>query len=290
MKNLDKRIITLFLILFLVLFTISACSNSKNETSGKSIFSWLFKSASPEPDESITKCTPGSLKSGTQCLVCGSTGNHYFKDSRKCLGNQICNLQGQCEWVGSLYAVSNPSSANLYVDTLYKGLTPIRVDGLNIGPHEVKISKDSRYYDSNMNVTIIANNITYINVTLIKVIINNTINFTIDLPPTVSASHSPLNPVIGGDVSLTATANDDKGLRSIQLIKGNGLIYKTCAYNQPYPKIAACTNVLFNLTNGTYTYYGKAIDISNQTSTSSLDLFTPSKNNTNTSVQSKIFY
>ena len=42
---------------------------------------------------------------------------------------------------GSLYVTSNPSSAYLYVDSAYKGLTPALVTNLNIGSHSVKLTK-----------------------------------------------------------------------------------------------------------------------------------------------------
>lgn len=47
---------------------------------------------------------------------------------------------------GNLFVNSTPTKANLYVDDLFKGLTPIRIKGLIVGTHKVKVSK-SDYQD-----------------------------------------------------------------------------------------------------------------------------------------------
>ena len=41
-------------------------------------------------------CTPGSIKTGTQCLVCNVQGSSYSQDNTKCANNQICDVNGQC--------------------------------------------------------------------------------------------------------------------------------------------------------------------------------------------------
>ncbi len=66
---------------------------------------------------------------------------------------------------GSFYAFSNPSSANFYVDNLFKGLTPIRVDGLNVGSHIIELRKVNYTYYQDVK-RVYANQVTYINVTL----------------------------------------------------------------------------------------------------------------------------
>ncbi len=98
MKNLDKRIITLFLILVLFLFTISACSR---QPSGQ--FIWPFNkvvATAPNPSSEVQPiqkiCTPGTLKQGTQCLVCSLSGASYASDNSKCSPGKICNAYGRC--------------------------------------------------------------------------------------------------------------------------------------------------------------------------------------------------
>lgn len=44
-------------------------------------------------------------------------------------------------YTGTLSVTSNPTGANLYVDNLYKGVTPITVSGLSVGNHPVYVAK-----------------------------------------------------------------------------------------------------------------------------------------------------
>lgn len=73
-----------------------------------------------------------------------------------------CSIIGD---FGSLTVSSNPSSANLYVDNVYYGLTPITVTPLSVGTHSVRLTK-SGYLDYNTSVIISANQTTFLNVTL----------------------------------------------------------------------------------------------------------------------------
>jgi hypothetical protein len=47
----------------------------------------------------------------------------------------------QTNQTGSLFVASSPSSANLYVDGAYKGLTPYTASGLSVGNHNVQVTK-----------------------------------------------------------------------------------------------------------------------------------------------------
>jgi len=41
-------------------------------------------------------CTPGTIQSGTQCLVCNAQGSAYAQDNTKCSSGQTCSSNGQC--------------------------------------------------------------------------------------------------------------------------------------------------------------------------------------------------
>jgi hypothetical protein len=84
------------------------------------------------------------------------------------LTSQIATLTSRlnicCPETGSLTVASSPSSASLYVDGAYKGLTPLTVSGLSVGNHNVQVTKSGYnsysttkyiYVGSNsMNVTL----------------------------------------------------------------------------------------------------------------------------------------
>lgn len=42
---------------------------------------------------------------------------------------------------GSLSVTSNPTGANLFVDSVFKGTTPRTVSGLSVGNHNIKVTK-----------------------------------------------------------------------------------------------------------------------------------------------------
>ena len=57
---------------------------------------------------------------------------------------------------GSIYATSNPSGANVYLDGTYKGTSPITISNVPVGSHTVKYTK-SGYVDCEKTVTVYAN-------------------------------------------------------------------------------------------------------------------------------------
>ncbi len=67
--------------------------------------------------------------------------------SQSCATGYLCQ-DGACKaaTTGSLILTSEPSSANVTIDYIRRGLTPITVSGLSIGQHDINISKTG-YYD-----------------------------------------------------------------------------------------------------------------------------------------------
>jgi len=64
-------------------------------------------------------------------------------------------LQQQTEQ-GSIYVVTNPSPANIYLDEISQGLSPLAIFNVSVGNHTVKATK-SGYLDAMQTVTVIAN-------------------------------------------------------------------------------------------------------------------------------------
>jgi hypothetical protein len=88
-----------------------------------------------------------------------------------CSGNQtcssgICSNQSQPS-TGSIYAVSSPSSAAIYMDdNIYKGSTPKTITGLSAGIHSIRITYPC-YYEYNASVNVIGGETVNVNANLI---------------------------------------------------------------------------------------------------------------------------
>ena len=70
---------------------------------------------------------------------------------------------------GNLYVSSNPTNASLYVDALFRGITPALITGLVSGYHKVNVTKTG-YYDYSNTTFIYPNQTTTLNVTLNRTI------------------------------------------------------------------------------------------------------------------------
>ncbi len=46
--------------------------------------------------EGTGTCTPGTIQTGTQCLICNAQGTGYGADNSKCTSGKVCTTQGQC--------------------------------------------------------------------------------------------------------------------------------------------------------------------------------------------------
>ena len=174
---------------------------------------------------------------------------------------------------GSIAASSNPSAASLYIDSIYKGITPITVTGLSVGNHAVKFTKTG-YLDYTTSAYVYAGQTTnvFANLTLT--------NTTTDNPPTVNITHTgPYNltnttvngtVVYTGSVDFLARAWDDIDLTNIKIYVDGGL-KRTCTLSgtQTY---GICTYTgLYN--TGMHAYYATTIDSGSHTTTSTTGSF-----------------
>jgi len=69
---------------------------------------------------------------------------------------------------GNLNVTSNPSGANVFVDGISRGLTPIYITGLSVGKHSVLLTKES-FKDYKKTVSISAGRTTKLNAKLVKI-------------------------------------------------------------------------------------------------------------------------
>jgi len=91
--------------------------------------------------------------------------NVYVPPKRTAVLNAILTPIIPINNTGSLFVSSTPSAAPLFVDNVFKGLTPITVSGLSAGSHSVKVSKTG-YFDFVTTVSISAGLTTTLSVVL----------------------------------------------------------------------------------------------------------------------------
>ena len=63
-----------------------------------------------------------------------------------------CTLS-QLQTSGSLYVISNPTNSNVYLDSVYKGITPITLSNLASGTHNIQLDHTG-YYDWKSTVNV----------------------------------------------------------------------------------------------------------------------------------------
>lgn len=95
---------------------------------------------------------------------------NYCQDNRFSKSYHTCSykcLNGACiaQTTGSIYAISSPSGANLYIDNVYKGTTPTTLSGINVGNIKVKFTL-SGYKDYTIITYVFAGQTTPVPVTL----------------------------------------------------------------------------------------------------------------------------
>src|SRR3989344_6704012 len=94
-----KRIFAVFLIAFFIFSIVSVNAELQkaltfNDLWNKLIFVFTGKATAVQDD--ILYCTPGTLKSGTECLVCNKEGTIYNPDNSYCKLDQHCSAEGKC--------------------------------------------------------------------------------------------------------------------------------------------------------------------------------------------------
>lgn len=107
-------------------------------------------------------------------------GNLIIESPETCDdGNLIsgdgCSSSCQVESTGGLYVSSIPSGANVSVDGVYKGVTPLNVYYVTSGTKKIEIIKNNSYWEYETNVYVSAGETTYVSRTLSPLPISCTI-------------------------------------------------------------------------------------------------------------------
>lgn len=166
-----KKVFYGVLFLALILF-VAGCSPQESPKNNTGIKNPNYTICSNE-------CTPSGQTSceGYYVITCGNYDNDScleWNDGNNCpygCTNGYCNNQTD---VGTIYARSIPLSAKVYVDNVYKGLTPKYIYSILVGQHTVKFTKMG-YTDETQIITVTNNTI---NVTA-YLKLNNQSNLTV---------------------------------------------------------------------------------------------------------------
>jgi hypothetical protein len=123
-----------------------------------------------------TPLTLSSLLSGDHSVVVGKNGYKNYTTSVKISSGQTSrvtlniSLSSVVISIGSIYATSSPSGAYVYVDNIYKGISPITIANIESGNRNIRFVK-SGYADLISSVTVTQNKTVSINGVLIPIII-----------------------------------------------------------------------------------------------------------------------
>ena len=113
----------------------------------------------------ITPCTFTSVNPGYHTIALSMAGYQQYNTRILVQSGQESSVTATLtptQQVGTLQASSSPSGADLYVDTGFRGNTPLRVSGLSAGTHTVSMER-SGFQDWSQTVSIIAGQTTTIN-------------------------------------------------------------------------------------------------------------------------------
>ncbi len=116
----------------------------------------------------VTPRTLNNLNQGIHSIKLTRSGYNDYIRSIPIAGGRTVYLYANLtpiNQVGSLYITSTPSSASIYVDSLYKGLTPKLITNLTVGYHNLRLTK-LYYRDYSTLVNISINTTKYLNVNL----------------------------------------------------------------------------------------------------------------------------
>ena len=119
---------------------------------------------------------------------------------------------------GFLYVSSTPVGASVYVDDVYKGVTPLEISGVSAGSHQIKITR-SGYYSYTQTTSVTAGTTTPITITLTS------------LPPTPTPTPTSL-PGSGG-------ASTTSGSLDVRSTPSGASIYIDGTYKGVTPKVVS---------------------------------------------------
>lgn len=116
----------------------------------------------------LSPLTINDVWPGTYTITAEKSGYHTYSTKTTVssgVRSQVFCTLSPLDNSGSLYVISTPSNANIYLDAVYKGHTPMTISNLAAGTHILEVDK-SGYYDWKSSVEVPAGGTRTISATL----------------------------------------------------------------------------------------------------------------------------
>ena len=129
---------------------------------------------------------------------------------------------------GSVYAITTPSGANIYIDDVFKGLTPKRITKLSVGTHNVKFTKPG-YNDYVTSAIVYQGKTTRVEVTLIPISTTTTTTSTTTttiLNVTTTTTSSSTTTTIPTNITITNESFGNVDYLNTDIYYGGGGTYE----------------------------------------------------------------
>ncbi len=195
----------------------------------------------------VTPVTVSGLSPGAHSVVVQLFGYNDVSTSVTVVAGQTQSVfasMTQVQITGSISLSSSPSGANIFIDGLNVGITPMTLQGVQPGNHSVRLAL-SGYNDYNAAISVIAGQTTFISATLAQVQLTGDIS--------VSSTPSGANVYIDGvyvGISPLVSTGVAQGAHSVR-ISLSGYMDSNIPVNIALGGVAYVSQVLQPLSNPT---------------------------------------
>ena len=171
---------------------ITGFINIKSTPTGASVFL-------DDVSKGVTPITLKSVAEGTHSVVVKKAGYADYKTDVTVVRGKTAYVTATLPaTVGSISIKSTPAGASVYLDTVYKGVTPITLANIRTGDHAIVLRK-SAFNNYETKVTVKANEVANIDATLVQ-------PFSITATPVSTSARA------GQVITYTININGGQGL------------------------------------------------------------------------------
>jgi hypothetical protein len=167
---------TLLIIALVVCISLFACTNLAGKAAGTRTGSLNISSVPNGATiyvDSVNKgVTPKVITGvivGTHEIKLTKQGYYAFSTSKNVYAGKtskvFATLRKKPTTIGSIRVTSQPTIASIYIDSIYKGVTPKTITGVSVGSHAVNVSRYG-YYNYRASVQVLANQTAYVSAVL----------------------------------------------------------------------------------------------------------------------------
>lgn len=145
-------------------------------------------------DGSYKEATPATLSNvpvGSHTIKFTKSGyNDISKTVMVSSGNTATISGTLIQETGSIIVSSDPSGANVYLDGIYKGTSPLTIDGVALGDHKIKLTRNG-YTDETISIIVKTGTYEKVSKTLKLVPIAATPSVKVDTAPKSETQNAP---------------------------------------------------------------------------------------------------